>query len=37
MVGMFVESRYISINANTVQGFPYTRAAWVPIVLGVTF
>jgi hypothetical protein len=37
MVGMFVESRYVSINANTVSGFPYTRAAWVPIVLGVTF
>jgi hypothetical protein len=37
MVGMFVESRYIAINANTVSGFPYTKAAWVPIVLGVTF
>jgi hypothetical protein len=37
MVGLFVESRYVTINANTVTGFPYQRSDWVPIVLGVTF
>ena len=37
MVGLFLESRYVAINANTVSGFPYSTASWVPIVLGVTF
>jgi hypothetical protein len=35
--GIFIESRYISVDANTVSGFPYTRAAWVPIIVGATF
>ena len=37
MVGLFLESRYIAVDANTVSGFPYTTASWVPIVFGVTF
>ena len=37
MVGLFLESRYVSVNVNTVEGFPYTTSSWVPIVLGVTF
>lgn len=37
MVGLFIESRYVAVNANTVQGFPYQSAAWVPIVFGATF
>jgi hypothetical protein len=37
MVGLFIESRYVAINANTVSGFPYQSAAWVPIVFGATF
>jgi len=37
MVGMFVESRYVAVNQPSGAGFPYTHAAWVPIVLGVTF
>jgi hypothetical protein len=36
-VGMFLESRYVWVDANVVAGFPYNRAEWVPIVLGVTF
>jgi hypothetical protein len=34
---MFLESRYVWVDANVVAGFPYNRAEWVPIVLGVTF
>jgi len=37
MVGMFVESRYVWVNQSSVSGFPFTHAAWVPIVLGVVF
>ncbi|HEY2376908.1 MAG TPA: outer membrane beta-barrel protein [Gemmatimonadaceae bacterium] len=37
MIGLFLESRYVWVNQNSVSGFPYTHAAWVPIVLGVTF
>jgi len=37
MVGLFVESRYIWINADNQSGFPYNSSSWVPIVLGVTF
>jgi len=25
------------VNANTVTGFPYQTASWVPIVFGATF
>jgi Outer membrane protein beta-barrel domain len=37
MVGLFVESRYVWLDANVENGFPYQSAHWVPIVLGVTF
>ena len=37
MVGLFVESRYFWVNQKAVDGYPYTHASWVPIVLGVTF
>jgi hypothetical protein len=37
MVGLFLESRYVWLNENSTIGFPYNNAAWVPIVLGVTF
>jgi hypothetical protein len=37
MVGLFVESRYFWVNQKSVAGYPYDHAAWVPIVLGVTF
>jgi hypothetical protein len=37
MVGLFVESRYVWVNQKSEIGFPYQHAAWVPIVLGVTF
>jgi len=37
MVGLFIESRYVAVNANTVTGFPYQTASWVPIVFGATF
>jgi hypothetical protein len=37
MVGMFVESRYVWVDQKIVSGYPYNQAAWVPIVLGITF
>jgi hypothetical protein len=37
MTGLFLESRYVWINQSSSIGFPYNNAAWVPIVLGVTF
>lgn len=37
MVGLFVESRYVWVNQNSEVGFPFQHAAWVPIILGVTF
>ena len=37
MVGLFVESRYVWVNQSNTIGYPYNNAAWVPIVLGVTF
>ncbi|HKW48062.1 MAG TPA: outer membrane beta-barrel protein [Gemmatimonadaceae bacterium] len=37
MVGLFVESRYIWINADNQSGFPFNSSQWVPIILGVTF
>lgn len=37
MVGLFVESRYVWVNQSSEIGFPFQHAAWVPIVLGVTF
>lgn len=37
MTGLFLESRYMWVNQRNETGFPYTHAAWVPIVLGVSF
>lgn len=37
MTGLFVESRYIWLNAESQAGFPFSNAAWVPIVVGLTF
>lgn len=37
MVGLFVESRYFWVDQKSDAGYPYSQAAWVPIVLGVTF
>jgi hypothetical protein len=37
MLGLFVESRYVWVDQKEGSGFPYNHAAWVPIVLGVTF
>ena len=40
MTGLFLESRYISMNAdasNTPATFPYKKANFVPIILGIQF
>ena len=37
MTGLFVESRYIWLNAESQTGFPFSNASWVPIVVGLSF
>jgi hypothetical protein len=37
MVGLFIESRYMWLNADNQSGFPFNNADRVPIILGVTF
>jgi hypothetical protein len=37
MTGLFVESRYMSVSPTAANGFGYTEAKWVPVILGIQF
>jgi opacity protein-like surface antigen len=37
MTGLFLESRYVSVSPESVTGFPYSSAHWIPVVLGIQF
>jgi opacity protein-like surface antigen len=37
MTGLFVESRYISVSPDNTNGFGYSEAKFVPIILGIQF
>ena len=37
MTGLFLETRYMSFSPSARQGFPYSKANVVPIILGIQF
>jgi hypothetical protein len=34
---LFLESRYINVNAQKPTGFPYDKANYLPVILGLQF
>jgi hypothetical protein len=34
---LFLESRYINVNAQKPTGFPYDKATYIPVILGLQF